>query len=222
MTVKKDPILISCKFCSIKFNIQPYRINTSKYCSKLCQSQFRKKTNKENRPINTEMTCAVHGHLPKHECYFEILKNGNHKPHCKKCRASIRKNWSVNNTDAQKKLYKKRKDSEAYQKKKTTEKYKRSILNSTLKNKYGISIDEYETLLEKQNNVCAICLKKETRIDKKTSLEIRLSVDHCHKKEASGIKYVRGLLCNNCNSALGLTNDSILLLGRMIKYLRLH
>jgi hypothetical protein len=54
---------------------------------------------------------------------------------------------------------------------------------------------KYEELKTQQGNVCAICKKGELTKD--------LAVDHCHKT-----KRVRGLLCENCNRAIGLFKDS--------------
>lgn len=66
-----------------------------------------------------------------------------------------------------------------------------------LKTKYGISLDEYNTLLEKQNGVCAIC-KLPERANSKHGVLNNLAVDHNHKTEK-----VRGLLCYSCNVKLG-------------------
>ncbi len=80
-------------------------------------------------------------------------------------------------------------------------------LNSSYKRKYGISLDEYKQLLEKQKNVCAIC--KQNCITGK-----RLAVDHCHETNV-----VRGLLCTKCNSLLGQSDSSIEKLRMAILYL---
>ena len=77
-----------------------------------------------------------------------------------------------------------------------------------LKYKYELTIDDYEKLLKKQNNVCAICGCK----DKNRK---NLSIDHCHKTNK-----IRGLLCCKCNSVLGLCRDNIKLLKSAIKYLK--
>lgn len=45
--------------------------------------------------------------------------------------------------------------------------------------------------------------------------KMKLVVDHCH---ATG--HVRGLLCHNCNRALGLLKDSEQALQRALKYLQ--
>jgi hypothetical protein len=75
------------------------------------------------------------------------------------------------------------------------------------KNKYGISNEAFIQLIEKQNNKCAGCL-----IEFKDDGERHL--DHCHKTGA-----IRGLLCRNCNLAVGNAQDSIAILIRLTEYL---
>jgi len=80
--------------------------------------------------------------------------------------------------------------------------------------KYGITVRQYEEMLEKQNHVCAICGNSETRISNQTSNIQRLSVDHCHTTGK-----VRGLLCNRCNTAIGRFEDNEGFLENAINYL---
>jgi len=67
----------------------------------------------------------------------------------------------------------------------------------------------FSELLLKQNNVCAICSNPETSKRYRS-----LSVDHDHSTGK-----IRGLLCSNCNRALGLLKDDILVLKKAIDYL---
>ena len=64
-----------------------------------------------------------------------------------------------------------------------------------LRKRYGIGEATHEALLRSQGGVCAICHKQESRPQP-------LSVDHDH---VSG--RVRGLLCDDCNIALGKMSD---------------
>ena len=82
-----------------------------------------------------------------------------------------------------------------------------------LKKNYGLSWDQYTQLLLKQNSVCAICHKPETKLDWQTNRQLPLSVDHCH---TSG--KVRGLLCADCNRALGMFQDSPEILSNAVLY----
>lgn len=70
--------------------------------------------------------------------------------------------------------------------------------------KYGISAGEYIDLLLDQDKKCAICKQSK-----------QLVIDHCHKNNN-----VRGLLCNQCNLAIGLFKDNILYLNNAIEYLK--
>jgi hypothetical protein len=60
---------------------------------------------------------------------------------------------------------------------------------------YGISLDDYEEMLAAQGNACAIC--REVCVTGRA-----LAVDHDHETGQ-----VRGLLCANCNRAIGMFQD---------------
>lgn len=68
---------------------------------------------------------------------------------------------------------------------------------------YGISPEQYATILGEQNGLCAIC-----------GLADKLVIDHCHNTNK-----VRGLLCIKCNWALGHFEDSTERLAAAIEYL---
>src|ERR1700677_4954932 len=63
--------------------------------------------------------------------------------------------------------------------------------------KFGISIEIYTEISNKQHNKCALCKQSETSFDKRANRTRELAVDHCHETGR-----VRGLLCAACNSAL--------------------
>jgi len=63
-----------------------------------------------------------------------------------------------------------------------------------LKN-YGIDQAQYDTMVQAQGGVCAICLEEPVEISKKGTY---LGVDHDHRTGT-----VRGLLCHFCNAGLG-------------------
>jgi hypothetical protein len=79
---------------------------------------------------------------------------------------------------------------------------------------YGITESEYRNMLKEQHNLCAICGSEGFLIGNNGHTEL-LAVDHDHETEK-----VRGLLCHNCNRALGLFQDRIDNLKSAIKYLR--
>ena len=77
---------------------------------------------------------------------------------------------------------------------------------------YGISEEEYTTLLYRKNGNCHICNKPE--VVKLRGQKKNLAVDH-DKKTGK----VRGLLCQKCNQAIGLLNHDVSLLKEAITYL---
>lgn len=71
--------------------------------------------------------------------------------------------------------------------------------------KYGITKVEFEEILNKQKNKCAIC---------KNDLKKEIHIDHSHNTGK-----VRGVLCGICNKGLGQFKDNIQNLKNAIKYL---
>ena len=89
---------------------------------------------------------------------------------------------------------------------------KRCTKDSTIKNKYSISLEDYKSILNSQNNKCAIC---STSIPGGPSN--KFVIDHCHKTNK-----VRGLLCNRCNTGLGKLGDTVESLERALEYLKFN
>lgn len=84
----------------------------------------------------------------------------------------------------------------------------------SIKYSYGITLEEYDRLRTAQNNRCAICnTDKAARVHTDHSWR----VDHCHDTGK-----VRGLLCHNCNIAMGLLKENTTTLQQMIDYLNTH
>ena len=81
---------------------------------------------------------------------------------------------------------------------------------------FGLTVDEYTTMLENQDNKCAICKKEET-FRNGTGNIVSLAVDHDHETGK-----VRGLLCKDCNQSIGKFNDDPELLYAAYQYLSVH
>lgn len=84
-------------------------------------------------------------------------------------------------------------------------KYKEKHLLQT----YNLTLSELEFLKVQQKYKCAICGTHEDDCSRKT-----LFVDHNHNTGE-----IRGLLCSQCNSALGLMYDNPDILMKAIQYL---
>jgi len=71
-------------------------------------------------------------------------------------------------------------------------------LSAYMKWKYGITQDEYQQMVEAQEERCAICGGQDF------SPWNRLCIDHCHST-----KKVRALLCHSCNVMVGAAKDEL-------------
>ncbi|WTR53838.1 endonuclease VII domain-containing protein [Streptomyces sp. NBC_00122] len=72
-----------------------------------------------------------------------------------------------------------------------------------LKRVYGITEAQHDEMIAAQGGLCCICLKAPAA-----------HVDHCHETGR-----VRGVLCFNCNTAIGLLGDDPGTIQRAISYL---
>jgi len=74
--------------------------------------------------------------------------------------------------------------------------------------RYGITDIEFNTLLEKQGGTCAVC--KMIGWNGKGP-----HVDHNHKTGK-----VRGILCSNCNAAVGMMKDNRKIVQGLVEYMK--
>jgi len=131
--------------------------------------------------------------LPLEEFYSNTTRRDGHSPYCKTCTLGYQR------TARQKDLHHRRRWEQA----------------SAWRKRYGLEPEEYERLLEKQGGVCAICGRPETRRHGRTKTLWALSVDHDPETGA-----VRGLLCAECNPAIGLFRHDLKRLRAAIRYLQ--
>jgi peptide methionine sulfoxide reductase MsrB len=96
---------------------------------------------------------------------------------------------------------------------------------ANLRDKYRISVEEYDALRANQGYRCAICQRHEDEIPastagrprfdgRPTAAAFKLVVDHCHTT-----RRVRGLLCAGCNAAIGHFRDDEATLRAALTYL---
>lgn len=116
---------------------------------------------------------------------------------CKECSYKYHTKWnkSLRSKNLRKKYYKK------YYEQGKVRKWK-------LKQRYNLTLEQYDKMFIKQNGVCAIC---------GVSLEyLKANVDHDHKTDK-----VRGLLCSKCNTFLAALDDKAFL-NKAIQYLSVY
>jgi hypothetical protein len=122
-------------------------------------------------------------------------KDGYHTV-CKPCAAKASREWQQANKEQQRNSQRRR----------------------NLK-KHGITIEQYEELFNQQNGVCAICAGPPTGPG---AIHGTLNIDHDHSCCSGAFscgKCIRGLLCGNCNTAIGLLKDNIEVVYIVANYL---
>lgn len=85
---------------------------------------------------------------------------------------------------------------------------RKAVRKSELKIKYGLTVEQYYSLLKQQENCCGCCGDAFVKSP---------DIDHIH---GTFPPVVRGLLCTNCNNGLGRFKDSPVRLQKAIRYLR--
>ena len=126
------------------------------------------------------------------EFYKEKGGKDNLRSACKSCRKEELEIWRKN----------KKNNPDSYLR------YKEKVRLSYILRTFGCTEAQYNEMFILQKGCCSIC-KTPQEVLKKS-----LAVDHCH---VTGV--VRGLLCTNCNTALGLLKENIDVINNMIFYL---
>lgn len=121
---------------------------------------------------------------------------------CKKCKSDSTYKWRKEN----KELY--NNGAKKWRKNNPEKEYGHEI-----KRRYGLSLEDYNKMLVKQEMKCALC---DTQHDP-TKKRGRLYVDHCHKTGQ-----IRALLCSAHNCMLGYANDDVEILQRAVDYVNKH
>ena len=128
---------------------------------------------------------------PFEEYYRSCPKNHGFSSHCAECMIAIASKRHKEHPEEHHKYYLKR---------------RREGRDTHLRKKYGIGIEDYESLLMEQGGVCKVCGNTDTGKS--------LAVDHNH-----ATRKVRGLLCSCCNPAIGYLKDSPILARKLADYL---
>lgn len=138
--------------------------------------------------------------------YFHSAGRGdNLRKTCKECVNKKRRE----NIDLKKKANKKRKEKYA-----NDPEYRKRHKDRVYRNKFGITLEEYNKMFNDQNGCCKLCGIHQSNCPK------ALAVDHCHEhEEKTGEILIRGLLCGNCNKGLGNFKDNTETLKLAISYL---
>lgn len=88
-----------------------------------------------------------------------------------------------------------------------------------MKKKYGLTLDRYDEILKSQGDCCAIC--KIHKSEFKDSLYVDHDRSCCPSRVTCG-SCIRGILCRNCNFALGLLKDNEEIISEALNYVMLY
>ena len=129
---------------------------------------------------------------------------------CRECRnEKQRQYWASLPVEIRKSRQMKSEAQKRYREK-NLEKTKQVSREGHIRRKFGITINDYDSMLNSQNKVCAICKEK-------CNTGNNLAVDHNHKTGR-----IRGLLCKNCNTSIGLLKENVEILENAIIYLSFY
>ena len=146
-----------------------------------------------------DKVCSICGAIKNEKDFYWHSATNRYCSECKECTKYRSKKYRIEHPDKIREMrnnYKERRKEIRY----------KNDRKSYLKYKYNISEDIYKEMYDYRNGCCDICKKH---------IEYRqLCVDHNHKTNK-----LRGMLCRNCNLALGSFKDNIQYLQEAIKYL---
>ena len=158
----------------------------------------------------TKVCCKCGKEKPVSEFHKDKNSSDGYTYQCKECRNAKYKEYYHSNID---KMKEKRENTKEYRKEYYSDPERKfQYRKRYIEREFGIKYEQYDKMLEAQEGVCTICGKPETKPNAKY-----LAVDHNHE---TGV--IRGLLCNNCNRALGLLGDNVETLQNAINYLLKH
>jgi|WetSurSiteA1Bulk_404760.scaffolds.fasta_scaffold00089_5 hypothetical protein len=201
----------TCIKCNFKGNKNLFKGNICKECLK----KYRKKWNELNRDKrriyreqNREKAKKyAKDYREKNKEIIRIDKKKYREKNKEKITKHKKEYWENNKNRFQEK------------RKKYYQNNKEIINKSKLIKLFGITIDEYYHMFDSQNGRCAVCGRPQSECSR------AFAVDHIHIDgyEKFSIqekrKYVRGLLCVSCNTALGKLQDDPEILQNAIDYL---
>lgn len=115
--------------------------------------------------------------------------------HCKACHYQLTQAWRHRNRDKVNAVYR--------------------VYNGA--RRHGMTLLEYRAFIAKLPDACEVCGRNLHLHAGATRLASTICIDHDHETGQ-----IRGVLCMNCNTALGLAADDPALLRKLARYLTKH
>ncbi|WBB94107.1 endonuclease domain-containing protein [Verrucosispora sp. WMMC514] len=138
-------------------------------------------------------TCRTCGEVKPLDMFMKDRSRPTGRRHkCKACAAKYYRSWQNQNPERAAQL-----------RREAVRRYSQRV--GWRKRRYGLNDEDFEAHLMAQGDACAICQRPFKQI----------CTDHI-----KGTKFVRGLLCHDCNRAIGLLRDDSEVIERAAAYVR--
>lgn len=203
MQKSSPPETHTCKYCKNEKPLGMFRPNRKaktghgKICLDCYESRLRR-PRKPARPLTPEQRASLRaygtsprGKAASRRSYRKLMDD----PARREAYRERKRQWRIENK-------------EAFNAYKREWRQKRDSLKNRdewMRQRYGITLKEYDAMFAQQGNVCAIC---------KLSDEKTMHIDHDHETGK-----VRGILCSQCNQGIGLLRENQSSIARAIQYL---
>ncbi len=166
----------------------------------------------ESGVTDTKQCSRCDRDLPVDAFYVRKTRTSGYSCHCKKCTCEYARDYGSKNKKRRNKSAKRRYHANSSKQKARAKTWRENNAerrrNAYLKRRFGITLADYNMMLENQEHRCAGCRRE-------FSAALIPAVDHCHSTGN-----VRGLLCSFCNRGIGLMYDDPSTLLRLIDYLK--
>lgn len=194
----------SCRFCT-----PTELLNRYVFCDECKIWRNPDHTHKHKRNLQPILRCRRCKELKSREVFFSSRMCFSCHPLHEKEKKERDSRWAEYRNSPEYDIDQQRNQQRADATQRRKELTKAQKVRDTTVKKYGITVLDYEQMLQTQNERCAICQDKPT--------DHVLGVDHDHRTGR-----VRGLLCRRCNVAIGYLRDDPELADAAANYLRLH
>lgn len=179
-----------------------------KACQDATRTRNRAKVAAQDKEIPRTKVCSDCGRRKKADDFSAnpSSKDGLYS-YCKRCKADRVRNYVDRNRDD---VNRKARERGA------TPEGRKATRDANLKVKFGVTHDYYADRLVEQGGGCAICGRRPVEGQK------HFAIDHSHNTKLGEPVRLRGVLCHDCNRALGLAKDDPKLLVAAARYLEKH
>lgn len=175
-------------------------------------------TYRQNCEAGSSLDCRKCGQsFPLSEFYRDSRYSGGVNPRCRSCKAADARAYHHRYHEQNKARLRDRARARVEQ---MTDAERKQLRRKARLSSHGVSVEWYESVLARQGGGCSICGTL-TPHAKHPSFYVDHDHNCCPGSTGCAI-CVRGLLCDDCNVALGRFKDSPELLSNAIRYLEAH